>query len=128
MAFTGSDLVLRMEQHIGKEDCEQCFECMIFRKPLPDVLDGFHMQNDLDIQMRQFRISEMTYIVDEAGKLRETATDIDDALTEVESYLATLKNLSLEVWSHVICECFRFLEVHSYVAHAGEDNHVIGNG
>lgn len=73
---------------------------------MPDVVDGVHMQNDLDIQMRQFRISEMGYIVDEASKLRETATDIDDALAEVESYLATLKNLSVEVQSHVISEFF----------------------
>jgi len=67
------------------------------RKPLPDVKDGVHTQNDLDIQMRKYRISEMSYIVDEAGKLRETATDIDDALADVEMYLATLKNLSIEV-------------------------------
>lgn len=69
-----------------------------FRKPLPDVLEDFHMQNELDLQLRQFRSTELQYVVEEATKLRETATDINEALAEVENYLACLKNLTIEVW------------------------------
>lgn len=71
--------------------------CNAFRKPLPDVVEDFHMQNELDLQLRQFRLTELRYIVEEATKLRETATNIDEALVEVENYLASLKNLAIEV-------------------------------
>lgn len=55
------------------------------------------MQNELDLQLRQFRLTELRYIVEEATKLRETATNIDEALVDVENYLASLKNLTIEV-------------------------------
>lgn len=80
--------------------------CNAFRKPLPDVLEDFHMQNELDLQLRQYRSTELRYIVGEATKLRETATDINEALAEVENYLASLKNMSIEV---LRCHTIKFL-------------------
>ena len=66
-------------------------------KPLPQIQDGVHVQNDLDRQLRYYREVELEHMVKEAKKLRETATDMNEALTEVEGYAAQLKNLAVEV-------------------------------
>ena len=39
----------------------------------------------------------MAHMCKEAKKLRESATDMNEALGEVEGYLAQLKNLAVEV-------------------------------
>ena len=47
--------------------------------------------------MRYFRETELDHIRKEATKLREVATDVKEAMVEVETYLASLKNLQIEV-------------------------------
>ena len=66
-------------------------------KPLPQAEPGRHIQNNLDKQMQFYRELELEYIRNEATKLRENATDLSEALNEVENYLAQLKNLATEV-------------------------------
>ena len=72
------------------------------RKPLPEIIEGQHVQNELDRQLRFYRESEMEYIKKEATKLRESATDIHETLSEVEGYLAQLRNLCVEVSSLMV--------------------------
>ena len=67
------------------------------RKPLSPVLDGQHIENELDRHLRLFREAELVYIGKSARKLRETSTDIKEALSEAETFLALLKNLATEV-------------------------------
>ena len=74
-------------------------------------IDGQHIQNDLDRQLRMFREVELHYIVKSARKLREMATDVNEALSEAETFLALLRNLAVEVsgwgflgeWAGVSC-------------------------
>ena len=66
-------------------------------KPLPAAIDGQHVQNELDRQLRIYRESELDHIVAEATKLRESATDVSEALHEADNYLQLLKSLSIEV-------------------------------
>ena len=60
------------------------------------------MENELDRQLRDYRETELEHIHKEASKLREVATDVNEALNEVENYLATLQNLQIEVRSNSI--------------------------
>lgn len=60
-------------------------------------MEGQHVQNDLDRQMRYYRDTELEHIRKSCLKLRESATDVTDAMGDVEGYLALLKNLAVEV-------------------------------
>ena len=75
----------------------------LYRKPLPKVIEGQHIQNELDKQGQYYRVNELETIVREASNLRENATDINDALSEVENYLGVLDNLCIEVCIHAMC-------------------------
>ena len=44
-----------------------------------------------------FREGELEALVEMAAHLKENATDVNDALNEVENYLQILKNLAVEV-------------------------------
>ena len=70
-----------------------------FSKPLPVPVEGYHVQNDLDRLMRKYRESELQTISRSAWKLRESATDVNEALSEIEGYLARLKTLAIEVYN-----------------------------
>ena len=61
------------------------------------MIDGQHVQNELDKQNLYYREGELETISKEASALRENATDINEALSEVENYLGTLDNLCIEV-------------------------------
>ncbi len=67
------------------------------RKPLPKITEGHQVENELDRQLRYYRETELEHISKEATKLREVATDVSEALNEVEGYMASLKNLQIEV-------------------------------
>lgn len=71
------------------------FDC--FSKPLPQVKAGTHTSNDLDLKLAEYRKNEMHGLVSQAKKLRDTARDIHEALSEVETYLQTLINMAQEV-------------------------------
>ncbi len=68
-----------------------------FRKPLPPIIEGQHVENELDQNMRFYRESELRQICKEARQLRLSATDITVAMQEVNLYLAQLKNIAVEV-------------------------------
>ena len=72
------------------------------RKPLPPVIEGQHVQNELDKQLQYYREVELKHIFKEARKLREAATDVSDVLGEVENFMAQLKNLAIEVRAIII--------------------------
>ena len=44
-----------------------------------------------------FREGELEALVEMAAHLKENATDVNDALNEVENYLQIIKNLAVEV-------------------------------
>ena len=61
------------------------------------MIEGLQVDNELDHNMCQYREIEMKSIVKKARKLRESATDVTEALTTIEGYLATLKKMTDEV-------------------------------
>ncbi len=67
------------------------------RKPLPNVIEGKQVANELDRQLRYYRETELEHIQKEAVKLRENATDVNEAMGEIEGYLGQLRNLAIEV-------------------------------
>ena len=58
---------------------------------------GKHVENNLDKLLRAYRKEELQMIIESATVLRENATDINEALGEVEGILQQLKNLAQEV-------------------------------
>ncbi|XP_076460960.1 myoferlin-like isoform X2 [Babylonia areolata] len=66
------------------------------RKKLPEPQKGTHVPNELDVLMTKNRTAELANIIDMATKLRQSATDVMEALTDVEGYLTILKNLAVE--------------------------------
>ena len=71
--------------------------CDCFRKPLPQPQKGYHLATELDHLLSSYREGELETIVEMAMHLKENATDVNDALNEVENFLQMLKNLSVEV-------------------------------
>lgn len=49
------------------------------------------------MQLRYYRELELEHMCKEAQKLRETCSDLEDALHEIENYLAHLQNMAVEV-------------------------------
>ncbi|XP_025096654.1 myoferlin-like isoform X4 [Pomacea canaliculata] len=66
------------------------------KKPLPEPRKGVHVDNELDRLMRKQRVEELASISDMALKLRESATDVTEALSDVETYLQILNNMAIE--------------------------------
>lgn len=66
-------------------------------KPLPEADSTKDKTNDLDRKKYQMRCNALEAIVAEASKLREHATDVQEAIDEVEGYVNVLKNLAVEV-------------------------------
>lgn len=66
------------------------------KKPLPQPEKGYHLENDLDRSMQSYRKVELQEIIEHVNKVRENATDINEAMVEVESVLQRLKNLAIE--------------------------------
>nr|KAG5693813.1 hypothetical protein BaRGS_004421 [Batillaria attramentaria] len=69
------------------------FDC---KKPMPKPQKGTHVTNELDRLMAHYRTAELAAIMDMAVKLRESATDVTEALSEVENYLQILRNVTVE--------------------------------
>ncbi|CAE1313340.1 MYOF [Acanthosepion pharaonis] len=66
------------------------------KKPLPQPEKGYHLENDLDRNMQSYRKVELQEIIEHVNKVRENATDINEAMVEVESVLQRIKNLAIE--------------------------------
>ncbi|XP_071827020.1 myoferlin-like isoform X6 [Apostichopus japonicus] len=65
-------------------------------KPLPVADTTKDKLNDLDRKKYQMRCNALIAISAEATKLREHATDVQEAIDEVEGYLNVLKSLAVE--------------------------------
>ncbi|KAK2145131.1 hypothetical protein LSH36_700g01069 [Paralvinella palmiformis] len=91
-----------LKANLGKPELAQLMIALLdqlvddCRKPLAPVIDGQHIQNELDRHLRYYREAELRHMKQSAKKLRESATDIKEALDEVEGYLAQLNNLATE--------------------------------
>ena len=73
----------------------------IHRLPLsaPDPTQN-HVSNDLDKRIAEEREDTLLHVKTQASALRENATDLDEALSEVETFVATIKNCAVEVTFH----------------------------
>ncbi|XP_013388295.1 dysferlin-like isoform X2 [Lingula anatina] len=78
-------LIALLDQLIA--DCSQ---------PLPQPEPGRHIPNELDVHLQEHRLAELDFVKGEALKLRENATDVTDALQEVEGLASCLKNIAVE--------------------------------
>ena len=67
------------------------------RKPLTCFDATVNGVNELDLKLQEIRRAELQLIVDEASKLREQATDVHEAMEEVNNYLNRLQDLCAEV-------------------------------
>ncbi|XP_064630282.1 myoferlin-like isoform X1 [Lineus longissimus] len=65
-------------------------------KKLPDITPGQSVKNDLDRMVQTLRENELRFIKKEASKLRENATDVQEAMHEMEGYMEQLKNVATE--------------------------------
>ena len=70
---------------------------MDFRKKLPEPTAGRHVSNELDVLTREYRQFELDNIIHNVIKLKQSATDVQEAMAEVENYLQILKNIAKEV-------------------------------
>ncbi|XP_052821675.1 myoferlin isoform X1 [Octopus bimaculoides] len=66
------------------------------KKPLSLPQSGYHMENELDKNIRAFREIELKDITENAERVMNNATDINEALSEIESILERLKGLAIE--------------------------------
>ncbi|KXJ28698.1 Myoferlin [Exaiptasia diaphana] len=69
--------------------------CSNIRTGLPEIKKGPGI-TQLDFKKREVRISELTSIEKEASHLRESATDIDEAIHDIEHFLQKLRALAVE--------------------------------
>ena len=75
----------------------QSFFLIFFRQPLPVFDSTVNGVNELDLKNQEIRLSEMALLVEEATVLRESATDVNEAMDGVHGYLLRLKELVIEV-------------------------------
>ena len=71
---------------------------LVHRLPLsaPDPAQN-HVSNDLDKRIAEEREDTLLHVKTQASALRENATDLDEALSEVETFVATIRNCAVEV-------------------------------
>ncbi|XP_071827267.1 myoferlin-like isoform X3 [Apostichopus japonicus] len=66
------------------------------KKPLPSLVGQSGKANELDHRRYEQRSNTLREIIDAATKLRENATDIEEAIDEIDGYLTMLKELAVE--------------------------------
>lgn len=76
------------------------------RKPLTTFDATVNGVNELDLKLQEIRNGELQCIVEEASKLREQATDVHEAMEEVNSYLNRLHDLCSEV--NLVSDFFQY--------------------
>ena len=69
----------------------------LFRKPQTTFDATVNGVNELDLKLQDIRQTELQSIVEEASKLREQATDVHEAMEDVNNYLNRLHDLCAEV-------------------------------
>ncbi|XP_077992044.1 myoferlin-like isoform X14 [Glandiceps talaboti] len=67
-------------------------------QPMPqiDPTATKYKTNDLDMRRQEMREMELQRIKQDATKLRENATDVNEAVNEVEGYLQSLRRMTIE--------------------------------
>lgn len=63
---------------------------------LPMPIPGTHRANELDKSLLNYRNTELTKMKQAASRLREYATDVDEALAELQGYFNVLNCLAVE--------------------------------
>ncbi|XP_062617173.1 dysferlin-like, partial [Saccostrea cucullata] len=66
------------------------------KKPLPEPKPGKHISNELDRLTREYRQFELENIGNSVDKLKQSATDVHEAVAEVENFLQILRNMARE--------------------------------
>ncbi|GAB1610572.1 myoferlin-like isoform X9, partial [Argonauta hians] len=66
------------------------------KKPLSQPKSGYHMENELDMNIKEFRVIELKDITETAERVMNDATDINEAMSEIENILERLKGLAIE--------------------------------
>ncbi|KAJ8026374.1 Dysferlin [Holothuria leucospilota] len=66
------------------------------KKPLPSLVGQSGKANELDHRLYEQRANCLREVIDAATKLRENATDIEDAIEEIDGYLTMLNELAVE--------------------------------
>ena len=56
-----------------------------------------HAVNQLDREQYRMRRKQLTFIADSAFQLRETCTDLEEAVDELKTYLDMVRGMSFEV-------------------------------
>ncbi|XP_068709292.1 myoferlin-like isoform X2 [Montipora foliosa] len=84
-AETASLLIALLDQLI--------YDC---KKPLQKVDSVTPGVNELDLKIQEIRIMEKLTIMEEASKLRESATDVAEAMCEIEVYMQRIKDIAVE--------------------------------
>jgi len=57
------------------------------------------IQNQLDLCLQKMRTAELASIADDALRLRESATNMNEAIEDLEMKLQTLRTLAVDVRS-----------------------------
>ncbi|CAD5119914.1 DgyrCDS8495 [Dimorphilus gyrociliatus] len=71
------------------------------QKPLPDIIKGQTVENNLDREIRIHRQRVLTDVREQAITLRKTADNPEQAISELEDYFEQLKNIALEPQSSI---------------------------
>lgn len=70
---------------------------LLYRKPLPEIVEGVHVPNDLDLSLRSYRKAELARIAQESSVLRSSVANIEQTLGDIDGYLNMLKSICFEV-------------------------------
>lgn len=70
---------------------------------MPSLVGQSGKANELDHRLYEQRANCLREVIDAATKLRENATDIEDAIEEIDGYLTMLKELAVEVRMNEWC-------------------------
>ena len=71
-------------------------------KELPAADLTTQVETALDHCLKHQRLMELGHIVDDIRKLRESASDVDEAIDELEMKLLTIRKLILDVCIHIV--------------------------
>ena len=72
------------------------------RKPLPVFDATMNGVNELDLKLQEIRTAELAIVLEDASKLREQATDVNEAMEEINTYWNRLHDLCSEVCLYLL--------------------------
>jgi len=74
-----------------------CTDVCRRRTPLPVADPSIQIQNYLDKCLRKRRTAELATVINDVQDLRESATDMERAIEELDMKLTTLRTLAFDV-------------------------------